>query len=149
MSINRDNVFPPEATRSAEIDAVVDFYRGVLRPKTAVYVSAPITSGRRFIEWLGGRRQRPPLDQTEYREEHFRNVVVPNRKSVRALVDSTTKGFGHPVIDPTAVGDLPGWKQGDYRIAWARIIEEFARLVLFANGWHFSNGCAFEFLVAA
>jgi hypothetical protein len=46
------------------------------------------------------------------------------------------------------VGDIKGWTQPDYRTAWARIIEEFARAVVFANGWEFSNGCSYEFLVA-
>jgi hypothetical protein len=47
-----ESTFPPEPTRVAEIDAVVEFFRGLVASRSAIYVSAPITSGRRFVDWL-------------------------------------------------------------------------------------------------
>src|SRR5262247_3584515 len=44
--------FPPQTTRQSELDAITEFYRGVIGSRRAVYVSAPITSGRRLIDWL-------------------------------------------------------------------------------------------------
>jgi hypothetical protein len=144
-----DSSFPPEATRVAEIDAIVEFFRGLLQPRSAIYVSAPITSGRRFVDWLiTFRRQNPVATDADYRSEQAERVIRPNRESIRTLVASVRKQYNAAVIDPTSVGDLPAWNQGDYRSAWAKIIEQFAHTVVFADGWHLSNGCAYEYLVA-
>ena len=31
---------------------------------------------------------------------------------------------------------------------WAHVIQRLARAVVFVDGWEWSNGCAFEFLIA-
>jgi hypothetical protein len=67
---------------------------------------------------------------------------------VRTLVNRLRKESKDPIIDPTSVGDITGWTQNDYRSAWAQIIRAFAQRVLFVDGWQFSNGCAYEYLVA-
>src|SRR5690606_27829718 len=121
--------FPPQTSRGAEIDAFVELLRGVLARRSAVYVSAPITSGRRFVEWYARTRNRH-VSAEEYSRDHSQHVVEPNRRSVVALVTKARELASGPVIDPTAVGNIEGWTQGDYRTAWARVIEEFAHTVV-------------------
>ena len=41
-----EDVYPPQTTRGAEIDAFIELFRGVFPGREALYVSAPITSGR-------------------------------------------------------------------------------------------------------
>lgn len=142
-----DDVFPPQTSRSAEIDAHIELLRGVFANRNAVYVSAPITSGRRFLEWYSTLRGLRNSNE-DYQNEHFRQVVAPNRSAATVLVKRVRDINSGPVIDPTAVHHIEGWTQGDYRTAWARVIEEFVRTVVFANGWEFSNGCSYEFLIA-
>jgi hypothetical protein len=142
-----DEVFPPQTSRGAEIEALVELLRGVFPKRAALYVSAPITSGQRFVEWYSRRHNLVGLAQQDQRE-HLREVVAPNRNAAGALVTRVRETCSDPVIDPTTVGDIEGWTQGDYRNAWARIIEEFVRAVVFANGWEFSSGCSYEYLVA-
>ena len=110
-------------------------------------MSAPITSGRRFLEWYSTRGG-PRGSAEECRSEHLNEVVAPNRSAAVALVSRAREVGRGFVIDPTAVGHVEGWTQSDYRTAWARVIEEFARTAVFANGWEFSNGCSYEFLIA-
>ena len=43
---------------------------------------------------------------------------------------------------------MPNWTQEDYRYLWRRVIERYARRVWLMEGWHYSDGCAFEFYVA-
>ena len=38
--------------------------------------------------------------------------------------------------------------QDDYRRLWAGVIERYVTLVVFVDGWAYSDGCAFEFFVA-
>lgn len=140
--------FPPQTNRQAEIETVVEFYRAAIGPAHAVYVSAPITSGKRFLEWLTTHQKNRNVSEDAYRREHSVAVIEPNREDVKRTLADVRRKLGRVVIDPTAVGDVSGWHQGDYRSAWARLIEEFADTVVFADGWQFSNGCAFEFWVA-
>src|SRR2546428_14003541 len=142
-----DDVFPPQTSRGAEIEALIELLRGVFPGRVALYVSAPITTGQRFFDWYSRRRNLAGSAE-QYRREHLNEVVAPNRSAASALVKGVREIHSGHVIDPTAVGDIEGWTQGDYRTAWARVIEEFARAVVFANGWEFSNGCSYEFLVA-
>ena len=143
-----DDVFPPQTSRCAEIEALVELLRGVFPDRVALYVSAPITSGQRLVDWYARRRNLGGLEEEQFWRERRNEVVAPNRNAASALMKRIRGIDSGPVIDPTAVGDIEGWTQGDYRTAWARIIEEFARAVIFANGWEFSNGCGYEFLVA-
>jgi hypothetical protein len=143
-----DDVFPPETSRGAEIEALVELLRGVFPERVALYVSAPITSGQRFVDWYSRNRNLAGLGDEQFRREHGKEVVAPNRIAASALIKRVRGIDSGPVIDPTAVRDIEGWTQGDYRTAWARIIEEFARAVVFTDGWEFSNGCCYEFLVA-
>jgi hypothetical protein len=141
-----DDVFPPQTSRGAEIDALIELLRGVFQTRSALYVSVPITSGRRFLEWYSSFQERS--GQTEnYQAGHLNHVIAPNRSAAAALV-KRAREISSVVIDPTAVDHIEGWTQGDFRTAWARVIEEFARTVMFADGWEFSNGCSYEFLIA-
>jgi hypothetical protein len=142
-----EDVYPPQTARSAEIEAFIELLRGLFPERLALYVSAPITSGQRFINWIS---RRPHLTDVldQYEREHSREVVAPNRDAASSLVFRARAAHLGPVIDPTVVGDIDGWTQGDYRTAWARVIQEFVRAVIFANGWEFSNGCSYEFLIA-
>jgi hypothetical protein len=141
-------LFPPESTRLSEVDAVMEFLRSVIRPKTAVYVSSPITSGRRFVQWAAVKGRPRASRGDDDRAAHNEHVIEPNRKSAQALVTRLRQNGQAPVIDPTAVGDVASWRQDDYRVAWGRVIHEFAHSVVFSEGWEFSNGCAYEYLIA-
>src|SRR5437773_5702026 len=142
-----EDVFPPQTSRGAEIDALIEMLRGVFPRRSALYVSAPITSGRRFVEWYA-RREDLGGSAEQYQRDHLENVVVPNRSAAVALVSRARAATSEFVIDPTAVGHIEGWTQGDYRTAWAHVIVEFANVVVFADGWEFSNGCSYEFLIS-
>jgi hypothetical protein len=81
--------------------------------------------------------------------ERFREKVVePNRQAAGRYVRELRETTKRAVVDPTAVGDLPGWAQGDYHVFWGEVIERYAETVVFRNGWQYSSGCAYEFFVA-
>jgi hypothetical protein len=138
-----DSGFPPHASHPAEIAVVLEGFANVIERRTATYVSSPLTTGQTAAEWHlrnGGRRI---ADDEDFR----RNVIEPNRTAAAAYVRDLRKARG-VVIDPTAMGDLPGWTQPDYRYFWGRVIELYANEVVFRDGWQHSSGCAYEFFVA-
>jgi hypothetical protein len=136
--------FPPRTEREAEVEAAVEAFASLVEGRTAVYVSSPITTGRFASEW---RRGRGALAVAGVDDEFRRAVVEPNRRRAAEYVRELRKRE-RSVIDPAAVGDVPGWSQADYHVLWARVIERYARAVVFRDGWEHSSGCAYEFLVA-
>jgi hypothetical protein len=127
----------------ARIEAV---FRTVVEQRSAYYVSTPITTGRRFVKW----RSATALAEVDprYVDEHRRRVIQVNFEEVRPFVHSLRRRLSVPVIDPTALDDIPGWTQEDYRSLWARVIERYVDTVVFVYGWEYSSGCSYEFLVA-
>jgi len=116
--------FPPQSTRNQNITTFLELIGTVIEKRSAIYLSTPITTPKRF------------------------RGVESNRTEVQRLVQSLRNKFSRVVINPTALNDLPGWTQDDYRVFWARVIENYADIVVFSDGWQYSNGCAFEFLIA-
>jgi hypothetical protein len=127
---------------------VFEVLDGIVEDRGAVYVSTPITTGRRFVEWRRGPGAALAPSEHQYRHEHDRHVVRRNREHVKPIVRVLRAHNWGVVIDPTTVHDVPGWRQRDYHAFWARVIERYAGAVVFADGWEYSSGCAREFLTA-
>jgi hypothetical protein len=138
----------PRPRHSHEINVLVDFLLATTEPHSVVYLSAPITTGKRFSEWYSRGGRSLEATHPEYRNGHTEHVIKPNRAHAKALARRLRQREGCVLIDPTAVPDFDGWTQDDYRTLWARIIERYAKSVVFTDGWEHSNGCAFEFLTA-
>jgi hypothetical protein len=123
----------------------------VIPPNSAVYCSAPITSGEKFAEWVrkSGHRvvnldEANELERTSYRRE----VIEPNGRHASQVVARLRSQLGVAVIDPSAVSNVEGWLQTDWIRFWVEVIHRFANRVVFVDGWQFSNGCAQEYLAA-
>ncbi len=137
--------FPPRSEREGEIGAMLNVLSTAVEGRAAVYMSAPITSGRRYSAWrvsLGGGAPEPG------QEELRREVIEHNRAHAARVAQWLRSSCGATLVDPTRLEDLPGWTQDDYRTFWALVVERFACRVFFLDDWQYSNGCSYEFLTA-
>lgn len=141
------NNFPPRSTHEREIEALLNVLNSVV-DGAAIYLSAPITSGRRFSAWYASRNGAAKLADPEAHEEFVREVVERNRAHAHQLAQQLRHACQETVIDPTAMKDVSGWTQDDYRDFWGRVIEKYASRVVLLDGWQYSNGCSYEFLTA-
>ena len=132
-------------------NAMLEVYKSVLSTDRAVYVSAPITSGKRYMRWLekvGKKAHDIDFMDEETRRSHALKVVLPNSRHAGKVVQRIREASGSIVINPTAVPSIERWKQEDWRLFWRRVIERYAAEALFVDDWQYSNGCAYEFWVA-
>jgi hypothetical protein len=134
-----------------DAELLLSVYSSVLEGKSALYCSAPITSGRRYVEWIATNSGL--IDSVEHAiaahpELHQREVVVPNLRHAREIVRSLRARLSIPVIDPTAVPHIEAWKQADWLAFWERVIERFAVGVVLIDDWQYSFGCTHEFVFA-
>lgn len=119
-----------------------------LEPRSAIYVSTPITSGSRFVAWRRGPGAALAADGTEYLRDRHESVIEPNRADVAPLVEALRARVDDPVIDPTALEDVPGWEQFDYHRFWTEVIQRYAHTAVFTEGWEYSSGCVLELAAA-
>lgn len=138
--------FPPQPNREIEIEAIVSIFNSVIEGRSAYYVSTPITSGKSSVE----PQHTAAMDTSvpEALSEHRRNMIHCNHAYVHELVHKLRRSLASPVINPTAITGLPGWTQSDYRVLSAHVIERYVHTVIFVDGWQYSLGCSYEFLVA-
>ena len=135
-------------SRMNEIEAMLSALTSVVPDRGGTYLSAPITTGRRFLGWFERHRKLPREGGPETERAFDLEVVEPNRAEARIAASKLRASQREPVIDPTAVLHIRDWGQGDYRAFWAAVIERLASKVVFLDGWEFSSGCSVEFLVA-
>jgi hypothetical protein len=132
---------PPEPSDPLVVGAMLSVFSTVLTRNSAIYVSSPLTTGKRARLWRED-------GDTSYEEFLATHVVAPNRKAAADFVALLRDGTSKPVIDPTALDDVEGWDQGDYLYFWGNVISRFAERVVLRDGWEFSRGCSYEFAVA-
>jgi hypothetical protein len=133
----------------ARIEDEADAFQCVVGGREATYLSVPITTGRRFIEWFALRGRELDPGSEAYKREHEAAVIRPNCEAAKQLLASLRAAcqHGEVVIEPTALV-RPHWGQDEYRYFWGKVIERYVGAVVFLAGWEYSSGCAFEFLTA-
>jgi len=115
--------------------------------KTAVYVSVPLTTGLRFVEWFGSTGRYLDKESREYQQALKAEVVLPNVQRAALFLELFRWRHMGLIIDPTSL-DVPRWTQAEYLHFWTTVIQRHARRVIFLEGWQFSRGCTIEFETA-
>ena len=109
--------FPPMLSRPQELQAMLRVLASAVPDRSGVYVSTPITTGRRFIEWyLQSGLDLGPGTQV-YVSEHRRLVIEQNLAHAAEAVRRIRVSVSRVVLDPTAV-ELIDWQQADYHASW-------------------------------
>ena len=127
---------------------VLDSFAGCfgLERENVAYVSTPITTGRRYYDWLAASGLSPDAGPS-FQTAHAREVIALNQASAHALVLSARASLGKIVVDPTAL-EVPVWTQEDYHGFWTRLITDYVGTVVFNDGWEYSTGCTLEYAAA-
>lgn len=138
-------------THREEVDIILSAIECVLNGDKAVYASSDLTTGRRFYrllrEW-GVRDSaglRDKLGEAGYRAQ----LLEPNAAAANAFARDLRQRLGGDtlVITPAPL-TAPGWSQQDYLAFFETLIRTRIKAAFFNDGWEYSNGCTFEFVVA-
>lgn len=121
-------------------------FASVIDDAKAVYLSAPLTTGRRYRAAELGRGEQgvhSPRNSSAHE-----SPIAQNRERARTVAKRLREELGTTIIDPTALPDIEGWNQQDYHVFWEQVIRQYVGTVVFLNDWQYSNGCAYEFLIS-
>lgn len=130
------------------MDSLFGILKNLFSENEIVYMSTPINTGKRFIDWysLIGKDL---TNNDEFNEERFKNVIKPNIQNAKDNVKKIREKTNKIVIDPTNFeNEMLGWSQDEFYEFWDRVIKTLVNYVIFLDGWEFSIGCCFEVLSA-
>ena len=113
---------------------------------SAVYVSTPITTGRNYLEWLRLGNKGADNDADSYPVSREVFVTAKNIDQAAKLVRRVRAKYTNPVIDPTGLQDIDSWNQNDYHQFWIKVIRQLVSIIIFADGWEYSNGSTLEYV---
>ncbi len=140
-----------ESPNKVAINLMLEVYESVVDGTDIFYCSAPVTSGKRYINWLEQiGKSFADIDSADkdYQESHFREVIEPNRLHAQQIIQRLREQTGCIVVNPTALPPLPDWTQRDWYSFWGKVIERYVTTAFFINDWQYSKGCVYEFWVA-
>lgn len=121
--------------------------RTVVGAGQIIYLSGPITGGRRFVDWhrdVGSRIG----DGDAYRDARRHAVFLPNCHEMQELAEGL-RTKDRIILAPAAFEAGPSnWSQDQYLALWERVISHHASAVVLMSDWWLSAGCALECRVA-
>jgi len=116
-------------------------------PKSVLYVSGPMTTGRRFVDWYSSKGRSFRVNSRRYNAELKKYVLDPNSKDIRAVAQRIRLARRRPVAEPTGL-ELSGWSQSDYARLWVEFIQRFVDEMIMLPGWEYSVGSCREIATA-
>jgi len=130
------------------IEPILETFEAAGAHRGVVYLSVPITSGRREFELLAALNCTRSELRTTHRDRWLHEVVRPNEEDARLLAAQVRQVFdGLMVIDPSRV-HIAEWGQDQYDRLWSALIQTYARRIVLAPGWAYSRGARLEVSLA-
>lgn len=126
------------------LDAIRRVWRSAFGSRKVAYLSGPITTGVRFIDWWNQSGHRLAMDSEAYRDGLRQQVIVPNENQLKIMAELLRAKSSEPVIEPASLS-VSYWSQQDYLELWEQFIIDHASRILLMEGWEYSAGCASEF----
>lgn len=112
--------------------------------RQATYVSGPITTGLRFIDWYISTGHNYLTDSTEYQKYRYECVLSGNEADIISAANTLRDKSTSSVIEPASL-HIPSWNQQDYHHFWIELMRRFVSRVVVLDGWQYSVGCVIEF----
>lgn len=132
------------SSHAQPLSAIRQVWLSVFGSRKAAYLSGPITTGPRFIEWWDQAGHKLEPTSKEYRIALFEKVIGPNEDELKLTAELLRARGSVPVVEPASLF-IREWSQQDYLELWQQFIADHASNILLMDGWEFSAGSASEF----
>ncbi len=139
---------PSESSSASDIAGqkalLLQAWKCTLDEASAIYLSGPITTGPRFIDWIYKSKK---LGEPDYLKELRAFVIEPNSRELREAAARLRTELKEPVLEPGSLY-VPKWTQTEYLELWSVVIKQFVTRLIMMPGWEFSVGCTRELAIA-
>ena len=131
------------------IDNLFVILKDLFSGNDILYVSTPINTGERFIQWYSTIDKKLLFNEKLYNEARKKYVIEPNVKNAKFCINKIRKSTGKVIIDPTTFeSEILEWTQDEFYHFWDKIIKELVSEIILLDGWEYSVGCCHELLSA-
>lgn len=137
----------PLMSLTVEQERLMNILSCVVNKRSAIYISGPITTGHRFIDWYIEDGYSLEDDPDVYQEIKRKFVLSKNESEILEVANTIRKSSTTPVIEPASL-HIATWDQKDYHRFWTELLRRFISQVVILDGWQYSLGCALEFYYA-
>lgn len=127
-----------------EQEHIMQAFNCAIGGRTATYVSGPITTGHKFIDWYISTGHELESKNGTYQEIKKEFVLSKNESDILEVANTLRKSSLTPVIEPASL-HIATWDQMDYHRFWTELLRRFISRVVILDGWQYSIGCALEF----
>ncbi|MEL7661380.1 hypothetical protein [Acetobacterium wieringae] len=135
--------------KSVSVDEMYMVIKNLLIGNDLVYVSTPINTGERYIDWFLSLDKKVKKDHHEFFRQRNVCVIEPNINNARKCIQRIRKNTSKLVIDPSTIeNDNLNWSQDDFYLFWDKVIKNLVDEIIMLDGWEYSVGCCYELLSA-
>ncbi len=104
-----------------------------------VYTSSPTSTGLRLYQAMS-ENPGTPLEEVK------KQVMKANiEDGIQLGEELSQRGFINIIVPGKFFAE--GWTQEHYMSLWEQVINRFAQVICFNDGWQYSTGCVEEFLI--
>lgn len=126
---------------------------GCVMADKIVYVSVPVTSGKRLYEYMDKNGFKTPEEAKKDRKAFFDNVISANIEEGVNLSKAWAKKTAGAVIAPAEFEKCRGlkgakWGQDAFMGMWLGVIDDKVTTMVMTDGWQYSDGAGEEYLQA-
>jgi len=141
----KPTIFVPAAKHvPPEHEYLLSALECVLGGRVGVYVSGPITTGRRFVDWYLDIGHSLEGDLNAYNVAKENSVVRGNESDIVNVAQELRATLAVTVIEPASL-KIHSWSQENFYYFWTGVLDRFISRMIVLDGWQFSVGCAVEF----
>lgn len=126
------------------IEDFISIYETIIPQQKFVYLSTPITTGPRFLEWYNSVGK--DLDDNTYVLKHKQEVIKPNETDAYFRAIKLSHQLGEMIVNPAQF--KANLSQQQFTRFWVKFVNEHSSSVILSDGWALSKGCVSEFLAA-
>ncbi len=130
-----------------EVTVLLSMIDCLVLDQEAVYASSEFTTGKRFYELCRRYNVRTGAELKKQLGEEYRTQLLTPNKEQGIHFARKLRSFGHAIVLTPNPFVAPGWSQTEYLGFWEQVIQRKCHAVFLNEGWQFSNGCTFEYLV--
>lgn len=133
-----------------QVEMLIAAYESIFIGKAGIYVSTPITTGKRLVDLLlkNGVRHREELKRKLGDHEADLALKKVTEENIQSGEELTTylKNLGLTNVINPARFQAVHFEQDHYNHFWAILIERKICSVYFNHNWEYSHGCRTEYL---
>lgn len=141
-----ENTKTRSKTWQEEVDMLLSLIDCLVLDREAIYASSEFTTGRRYYDLCRRYRVRTKEELKRRLGNYKAQLLAPNKEEGIRFA-RRLRELGHDVVLTPNPFVEPDWSQSDYLGFWEKVIQRKCHAVYFNEGWEFSDGCTFEYLI--